>query len=189
MTSAAASPDAQTHGESLSRSRASGKSRSSFRLYFFTFLSVVACSLALANVASAATPSGEDQYLEQVPNGGGNSGEDNTDVVDTNNDGVITEAEVKAAAEKQKKKAAKKAKDDEGATGVTGAAGGSTTPTPPAAQSVATAAKIGPFSKNTALILAALALAIALGAFVFGGSGAGLFGIGASSGAARPPQS
>ncbi|MBJ7354155.1 MAG: hypothetical protein JHC98_04960 [Thermoleophilaceae bacterium] len=176
----------------MSRSQASSKSRSSFRLYFFTFLSVIACALALANVASAATPSGEDQYLEQPPVGGGNSdtGEDSFQPVDSNNDGVISEAEVKAAAAKQKKKAKKKAKDakEEGASGATGASGAAgTTPTPPAAESVATAAKIGPFSKNTALMLGALALLIGLGAFVFGSSGPGLFGIGGGSSSGTPP--
>lgn len=161
MTAAAPSPDAQIHEEALSRSQASGKSRSSFRLYFFTFLSVVACALALANVASAATPSGEDQYLEQPPAGGGTGDTDENSFlpVDSNNDGVISEAEVKEAAEKKKKANKEKAdKKDDGSTGSTGAAAATTTPTPPAASSVATAAKFGPFDRKVVFGLALLGI-------------------------------
>jgi hypothetical protein len=192
MTAAETTLDAQARDESLSRSQTPGKSKSSFRLYFFTFLSVLGCALALANVASAATPSGEDQYLEQAPNGGGEGvgqgvglGADDVETpVDANNDGVITEAEVKEAAERNKKKAA--ANDDEGSSGATGAATG-TTPTPPAAESVATAAKIGPLSQKTALMLAGLSLLVGGGAVVFGGAGGGLFGLGSGVGGGTPP--
>lgn len=190
MTAAVSTPDAQAHDEALSRSQASSKSRSSFRLYFFTFLSVIACGLALANVASAATQSGEDQYVEKAPNGGGDTDvPDTEEVVDTNGDGVISEAEVKQAAEKNKKKDAKNKPgddSDDGSTDSTGAAAG-TTPTPPAASSVATAAKIGPFSKNTALMLAAVALLIGGGAVIFGGAGGGLFGLGSGAASGTPP--
>lgn len=189
MTAAETTLDAQAHDESLSRSQTPGKSKSSFRLYFFTFLSVLACALALANVASAATPSGEDQYLEQAPNGGGNQGvglgaDDVVTPVDANNDGVISEAEVKEAAERNKKKAA--AKEDDGSTDATGAVAG-TTPTPPAAESVATAAKIGPLSQKTALMLAGLTLLVGGGAVVFGGAGGGLLGLGSGAGGGIPP--
>ena len=74
MTASATTHDAQAHGEAMSRSQTPSKSKYSFRLIFFTGLSVLACMLALANVASAATPSGEDQYIEKAPSGGGNSG-------------------------------------------------------------------------------------------------------------------
>jgi hypothetical protein len=190
MTAAERTLDAQAHGASLSRSQTPGKSKSSFRLYFFTFLSVLGCALALANVAYAATPSGEDQYLEQAPSGGGNQGagpgaNDVVTPVDANNDGVITEAEVKEAAERNKKKKAA-AKQDEGSTGATGAVVG-TTPTPPAAESVATAAKIGPLSQKTALMLAGLALLVGGGAAVFGGAGGGLFGLGSGASGGIPP--
>lgn len=175
----------------MSRSQAPGKSKSSFRLYFFTFLSVLGCALALANVAYAATPSGEDQYLEQAPSGGGNTGagtgvgaDDLVAPVDANNDGVISEAEVKEAAEKNKKKAA--ATEEDGSTGATGAAA-STTPTPPAAESVATAAKIGPLSQKTALMLAGFVLLVGGGAAVFGGAGGGLFGLGSGASGGTPP--
>ncbi|MGH2958896.1 MAG: hypothetical protein ACRDKE_04780 [Solirubrobacterales bacterium] len=190
MTAAAPTLDAQAQDESLSHSQTPGKSTSSFRLYFFTFLSVLACALALANVASAATPAGEDQYIEQSPNGGGNSGSDEDVVpVDANNDGVISEAEVKQAAEKNEKKAKKaEAKDDDGSTGATGAAA-TTTPTPPAAQSVATAAKIGPLSQKTALMLAGLVLLVGGGAVFFGGAGGGLFGLGSGASGGTPPAS
>lgn len=188
MTAAAPTLEAQTQDESLSHSQTPGKSKSSFRLYFFTFLSVLACALALANVASAATPAGEDQYLEQAPSGDGTGGsDDGATPVDTNNDGVISESEVKAAAEKNKKKAKKaQVKQDEGSTGATGAVV-PTTPTPPAAESVATAAKIGPLSQKTALMLAGLVLLVGGGAVIFGGAGGGLFGLGSGAGGGTPP--
>lgn len=123
--------------------------------------------LALANVASAATGSGEDQYVEQVPQGGGNSGKGSDETTGTlgGQNGTVTEQDVSNAAKKNKKKKAKKKDkaDDEGATGGTGAVGsGSGTPpsTTQAVDSTATAAKIGPFSRTTALLLGAMVLAI-----------------------------
>jgi hypothetical protein len=184
MTAVETNLDARAHDESLSHSQTPGKSKSSFRLYFFTFLSVLGCALALANVASAATPSGEDQYLEQPPSGGGTSDPADTPV-DANNDGVISEAEVKEAAQKNVKAKKAAAKEDEGSTGATGAATG-TTPTPPAAESVATAAKIGPLSQKTALMLAGFVLLVGGGAAVFGGAGGGLFGLGSGASGGTP---
>jgi hypothetical protein len=183
--------DAKISSEVSSRlSTSVGKSKYSFRLFFFTLLSILACAAALANVAAAATPSGEDQYVEKVPTGSGDTKEDTSvDVIDANGDGVITEAEVKDAAEKKKAKAKKdKAKsEDEGASGATGAvAGSTTTPTPPAAESVATAAKLGPFSRNTALLIGALALLAGLGAVAFGGAGSSFLGSGGGSDSSSP---
>jgi hypothetical protein len=190
MTPEAPALDANAHGEAVSRSQTSSKSKASFRLYFFTFLSVVACGLALANVAMAASPSGEDQYIEQAPNGAGDTSQHSTDAVDLNNDGVITNAEVRKAAEKQakKRKSERPVADDEGSTGATGAATSGTTPTPPAAQSVATSAKIGPLSRKTAVMLGIMALLIGLGASVFGGAGDGFLGLGGKARAGTPPS-
>ncbi|MGK2876964.1 MAG: hypothetical protein ACSLFF_00065 [Solirubrobacterales bacterium] len=142
-----------------------GKSKSNFRLFIFTALSVLACMAALANVAAAAAPSGEDQYIEKAPTGSGDSNdadENSFEPIDANGDGTITEAEVEEAAREKKARAKKDKADKDGATGASGAAAGSsTTPTPPAVQSVATAAKFGPFSRTTAMILALFAALIA----------------------------
>jgi hypothetical protein len=172
-TTAAATHDVQATGEVLSRPQAPGQSKPSFRLFFFTSLSVLACALALANVAAAATSAGQDQYIEQTPNGGG---------VVSNPNKTLTEAELKKAAEKNKKdiKSGDNG-DDKGASGAVGAAG--TTPTPPAAQSVVASAKIGPLSRNTALILGALVLLAGLGVVAFGGGAGAVFG-GAGAGTA-----
>jgi hypothetical protein len=173
-TTAMAMSDAEMPSEVSSRlSTSVGKSKYSFRLFFFTLLSVLACAGALANVAAASTPSGEDQYIEKTPNGGGNTGNGNgVDAVDANGDGTVTQDEVEDAAKKnkKKKKADEKAADDEGATGATSAAGAGTEP--PAStpvESVATSAKIGPFKRNTALALIAFALLIGGGAVVLNG--------------------
>lgn len=198
MTPATTTRDAQAPGVVLSHRQASGQSRTNFRLFFFTTLSVLACALALANVAMAAAPSGQDQYLEQAPNGGGNSNGNSGDtgtgtttgVADTNGDGKISEDEVKKAAKKNKKKKAQEgATDSTGATGATGAAAG-TTPTPPAAESVATAAKLGPFSQTTGLMIIGLVLIGGLAFFVFGNGAGGITsGSGGSAGkdATKPP--
>jgi hypothetical protein len=122
--------------------------------------------LALANVASAATGSGEDQYVEQVPQGGGtNKGTDETTGTLGGQNGTVTEQDVSDAAKKNRKtrKNKKKDKTDEGPTGETGgtgAVGGGGSPPTQAVTSAATAAKIGPFSRNTALLLGAMVLAI-----------------------------
>jgi hypothetical protein len=121
-------------------------------------LTAAACLLALAGTAQAAPPAGEDQYLEQVPNAGGKSGpgagSDYAQSVGGEN-GQVTEEDVKRAAEKNKKNA----KGQTGATGAT--APGATAPTSAApVESVATAAKIGPFSRSAALAILAIILAI-----------------------------
>jgi hypothetical protein len=184
---AAQTRDAQATGEVFSRRQASGQSKPSFRLFFFTSLSVIGCALALANVATAATPAGEDQYVEQAPNGGG-TGPSAGNL--TNNlagaDGILSESDVKKAAEKNKKKAGKPESGDDGSTGASGAvAGAGTTPKPPAASSVAASAKIGPVSRNTALIIGALVLLAGLGTVAFGGGAGALFG-GAGASANAP---
>lgn len=153
-----------------SRLTSPAKSKYSFRLLFFTALSVMACMLALANVASAATPSGEDQYLEQTPNAGGKKSGSNNQYVTTvgGKNGAVTEQDAKKQAEKNKKK---KQEKDEGATGSTGASGAAGTGAKPPStgapvQSVATSAKLGPFSRTTGLALAALIAAL-LGGVAF----------------------
>ncbi|MBI2690728.1 MAG: hypothetical protein HYX29_02095 [Solirubrobacterales bacterium] len=144
-------------------------------------LSVVGCLLALANVAFAATSSGEDQYLEQAPRGGGSEQRDEESgaalpAVDANGDGTVSEEEVKKAARKNKK-SVKRDGSEEGPSGASGAVAGSgTTPTPPAAESVATSAKFGPVSRSTALIIAGLALVGGLGFAVFGGGAGSILG-------------
>jgi hypothetical protein len=165
-------PEVSSHA-----STSKAKSRYSMRVLFFASLSVLGCMLALANVAYAATPAGEDQYLEQAPDGGGNSGGSNSggdDFAESvgGEDGTVTEADVKEAAQKNKKKAEKEASDDEGSTGSTGAAGSSGTTPPSSVSSVATAAKLGPFSRNTALALIALIVVLGGGALVLRGRGA-----------------
>lgn len=197
MTAAVATPDQQAQVQTLSHSQASDQSKPSFRLFFFTALSVIGCLLALANVASAATPSGQDQYIETAPSGSGSGGgvqgtRPALPGVDANGDGTVSEEEVKKAA-KKKKKSAKKDGAEEGATGASGAVAGSTTPTPPAAESVATSAKFGPVSRSTALIIAGLALVGGLGFAVFGGGAGSIFGGGGAAGAAgsnpgQPPR-
>lgn len=198
MTTAITAPEAPAPDESMSRSQAPGQSKPSFRLFFFTALSVLGCVLALASVATAATSSGQDQYVEHTPYGGGDSGgSDNAGgdgvehngqsptggggAVDTGLDadqnGTLTEEEVKAEAERNKKRNAKKDDSDQGASGAVGAATGSASPpNPPAAQSVATSAKLGPLDRSTALILGGLILLGGLGVVAFGGGAGGTLG-------------
>jgi hypothetical protein len=142
--------------------------------------------LALANVASAATPSGADQYLSATPNAGGTTGEDTNgnggdsgsqndstsgdfanDVGGT--DGVATTEDVKKQAEKNKAKQDQSGSDDSGSTGTVGAVtpgGGGGGQPPSATSSAATAAKFGPFSRNTALAMIGVCLVVGLGGYL-----------------------
>ena len=76
-------------------------------------------------------------------------------------DDVVSSDEVAAEAEKNKQKRAKNPVGD----GAPSAAPPPTTP-PAATQSVATAAKFGPFSQTTAILLAGLVLTLGGGAFM-----------------------
>lgn len=161
-TPAAATRDAQTVQAVTTRQTSAAQSKYSARVFIFAVLSTVLCMLALANIASAASPAAEDQYVEKTPSGTGTTqGSDDFATYDTNGDGVVSDAEVKQAAKKNKKK--KNKKDDDGATGSSGAAGGGSG-TPPSSSSpadtAAAATKIGPFSKTTAAILAVMALGL-----------------------------
>jgi hypothetical protein len=138
----------------------------------------------LANVAAASSTSGEDQYTENLPSGSGNNSNNNFVNNAGGNDGTLTEAEVKAAAEKNKKKNEKNKKDD-GSTGSTGSGAGTAgtgggNTTPPASQSVATAAKFDPFSAKMVLFLAAFMAAVALVGMHFRGRNPQLPGSGSN---------
>lgn len=148
-------------------------SRASTKAMLRVALALIACAvvalsaLAFAPAADAAPAAGEDQYLEQVPNGGGTTGgndpsntQDFSQSVgsDTN---AVTAEDVKAEAKKHKKKNSGSA-DSSAKTIV---ADQVTTP-PAATESVATAAKLGPFSRSTTLALLALIIAAGAGSVV-----------------------
>lgn len=139
------------------RSTFSRKSTDQFRLIVAAVLATIACLFLLASDSHAAAPSGQDQYLEQVPNAGGKSGSganDNYAQSVGGSNGQVTEEDVKRAAEKHKKKH-KGATGETGGTGAT-AAGPSGPTTAAPAESVANAAKIGPFSRSAALAILAI---------------------------------
>jgi hypothetical protein len=136
-------------------------------------IALIACAvmaiaiLTFSSVAQAAPAAGEDQYLEQAPDGGGNSGSGGSGGTENfsqsvgSNDGTVTEDDVKAKAKKNKKKNA-----DSSAKSTKPVVNETPTTPPAATESVATAAKLGPFSRNTTLALLALIIAIAAGAIV-----------------------
>jgi hypothetical protein len=174
-TNAVATPADQARREVSSRqSTSAGQSKDSVRLFIFTALSLLMCALALANVASAATTAGEDQYIEQTPNGGGNgsgsgNGTGNNNYVQSigGDNGTVTQGDVKGAAERNRKENNKNSGDDgsTGSTGTVGAGAGGPSSGAPSVQSVTEAAKLGPLNRSTAFLL--LGLAAALGGVAF----------------------
>lgn len=118
-----------------------------------TAVAIVVCLAGLAAPGALAAPaSGEDQYLEQVPMGGGPSAdreEAREDFAKSigGKDGVVTEADVRRAAAKNRARA----KQQEPTST-------NTTNPPPAAQSVATAARYGPLSLGAMCGLLAILL-------------------------------
>lgn len=137
----------------------SGKSK--YRIGAVIIAVMIAGGLAAfaAPVALAAPASGEDQYLEQVPLGGGPSADREKAREDFaksigGKDGVVTEADVRRAADKNRAKA--KRQDP---------TSNSTTNPPPAAQSVATAARYGPLSLGA--ICGLLAILLGFGCVAF----------------------
>lgn len=184
---APANPDAKVQMEVSPHPTSAGKSTDRPRLIIFTALSILACMLALVSVASAAPASGEDQYLEQPPVGGGPGGRDvnNDSYADSvgGSDGTVTEEEVKKKAKKHKK--------NKKSEGVATAPVGATPSTAAPVTSAATAAKLGPFSRTTGLILIG-GIALLLGGlwhfgFIGSGGSGGSGGPGAGGGAGRPP--
>lgn len=125
----------------------SGKSKYRHGAVFVALLFAWVAVAAFATHANAAPASGEDQYLEQVPLGGGPSAdrekarEDFAATVG-GKDGVVTEADVRKAAAKNRKN---QKNSDEATT--------ATDPPPAAAESVVTAVSYGPLAGGAVLVL------------------------------------
>lgn len=127
-------------------------------------IAALSCSLAFADGASANIPAGEDQYLEQVPNGGGERGDKSkVDLVSSlgGENGVVSARDVRrAAAKNQRADRRRSAKGADGDPGEAALPGGSDPVT-----GVLASATLGPFSRGTSFVLLALAVALAASAF------------------------
>jgi hypothetical protein len=120
--------------------------------------------LVLAGGASANIPAGEDQYLEQVPSGGGETGEKSKrDFAESlgGSDGVVTARDVRRAAAKNER-VAERAGDQTAADELSDARlpGGS-----PVTGAFA-AAKLGAFSSGLSIALLVMILALGGGVVV-----------------------
>lgn len=133
------------------------RSQSKFRMgvSLLAMFALLVAAMSFAGNADAAPAASEDQYLEQVPSGDGANPRSKDDFSESvgDSDGVVTDQDVSDQAAKNKQ-------NQPGSPTNSDAPAQSQTNPPAAVQSVATAAKFGPFSQTQAMIIGGLVLVL-----------------------------